>query len=420
MTGNFSNGKSLKPGDTAFNSRKVTGGDQFSGNRVMNTNSNFNLRNTGNNLDMNMGANKYKFNENDMNEAKDALKLLKMKMGGGGSMPSIAQNKNTTTNNYNQNFQGMNPGQGLGGNNNYRKPFKPTFDNEDSNTIQIDTKKNIMGGRTLGATPSNQTNQNYNNKINSNVGSRMNQNSNNQKIKPQPMQQVNELVDDRPAFATGATTGVDVNEEPEDYDDGEVRVQCSVCDRKFREDVIYKHEKVCKKVFVDKRKTFNTQKQRIIDSEHATMLKYKEKEEKKNEKALKNGVQKPISKKAKWKKQSEEFRAILRNNNTVTTGFGPNNSNTKGGRNINNGPKPGTSGFVPTPSVFTEDYISCNMCNRRYNENAYSKHLPTCERRTKEAAMKNKNKPQIGGNMMNNTGTAYGNKPNLNVKFGKK
>lgn len=64
------------------------------------------------------------------------------------------------------------------------------------------------------------------------------------------------------------------------------------------------------------------------------------------------------------------------------------------------------------------------MCNRRYNENAYSKHLPTCERRTKEAAMKNKNKPQIGGSSgnsnMNNTGTTYGNKPNLNVKFGKK
>jgi len=153
MTGNFSNGKSLKPGDTAFNSRKVTGGDQFSGNRVMNTNSNFNLRNTGSNVDMNMGANKYKFNENDMNEAKDALKLLKMKMGGGSSMNTIGQTKNTTTNNYNQNFQGT--GQGLGGNNNYRKPFKPTFDNEDSNPIQIDTKKNFLGGRTMGVTPSN-------------------------------------------------------------------------------------------------------------------------------------------------------------------------------------------------------------------------------------------------------------------------
>lgn len=192
----------------------MTGGDQFSGNRVMNTNSNFNLRNTGSNLDMNMGANKYKFNENDMNEAKDALKLLKMKMGGGSSMNGgIGQTKSTTNNNFNPNFQGMNQGmnqgmsQGLNGtNNNYRKPFKPTFDNEDSNLIQIDTKKNFMGGRTMGITPSNQSNQNYNNKLNSNVGSRINQNTNNQKLKSQPMQQVNEVVDDRPAFATGATT----------------------------------------------------------------------------------------------------------------------------------------------------------------------------------------------------------------------
>lgn len=116
--------------------------------------------------------------------------------------------------------------------------------------------------------------------------------------------------------------GVEVNEEPDEYDDGENRVECGQCGRKFREEAIDKHEKICKKVFLDKRKTFNTQKQRIIDSEHATILKHKEKEDKKNEKIQKNAVQKPNAKKNKWKKQSEEFRAILRNNNTVTTGFG--------------------------------------------------------------------------------------------------
>ena len=93
----------------------------------------------------------------------------------------------------------------------------------------------------------------------------------------------------------------------------------------------------------------------------------------------------------------------------------------------------GTSG----PSSITDDYKHCNMCNRKYNENAYSKHLPTCERRTKEAMFKkggavntqsNMNMPagsrgnanygnpmganRMGGNMMNNN--------NINPKYGRK
>jgi hypothetical protein len=56
---------------------------------------------------------------------------------------------------------------------------------------------------------------------------------------------------------------------------------------------------------------------------------------------------------------------------------GTNNSNTK---NL----------MQNIPSVINDDYIQCSHCDRRYNENAYNKHLPTCERRTKEAVMKNK------------------------------
>lgn len=80
----------------------------------------------------------------------------------------------------------------------------------------------------------------------------------------------------------------------------------------------------------------------------------------------------------------------------------------------------GGSSYANIPSAITDDYTHCNMCNRKYNEQAYMKHLPTCERRTKEAMMKNKLKPS-GGNNINTNGTySYSNKPNLNVKFGKK
>jgi hypothetical protein len=57
-------------------------------------------------------------------------------------------------------------------------------------------------------------------------------------------------------------------------------------------------------------------KKRIIDSEHAMMLKHKEFEDKKK---AKMGIKEANNqKKQKWKKQSEEFRAIMRANKTTT------------------------------------------------------------------------------------------------------
>ena len=71
-------------------------------------------------------------------------------------------------------------------------------------------------------------------------------------------------------------------------------------------------------------------------------------------------------------------------------------------------------------SVIEEDYKHCDLCNRRYNENAFDKHLSTCERRAKEVQFKNKGKPGTGSIMTANT-TSYANsKPNLNLKFNKK
>lgn len=107
-------------------------------------------------------------------------------------------------------------------------------------------------------------------------------------------------------------------EEPEDGND-EDRIECKTCGRKFKEEALEKHAKVCKKVFASKRKAFDMKKQRIIDNDHAMILKYKEVEEKKKGKLGQgqNNKMNNNSKKQKWKKQSEEFRAILKNNRDV-------------------------------------------------------------------------------------------------------
>ena len=42
------------------------------------------------------------------------------------------------------------------------------------------------------------------------------------------------------------------------------------------------------------------------------------------------------------------------------------------------------------PSSATMDYIHCQYCNRRYNEEAYNKHFNGCKRRAEEAKLKEK------------------------------
>ncbi len=105
--------------------------------------------------------------------------------------------------------------------------------------------------------------------------------------------------------------------EAEDEDDGE-RIPCPTCGRQFREEPLLKHQKICKKVFVNKRKSFDMKKQRL-DGEAMALLKLKEYEEKKKGKFgnNNNNNNNAKAKAAKWKKQSEEFRAILKAGRTV-------------------------------------------------------------------------------------------------------
>ena len=114
--------------------------------------------------------------------------------------------------------------------------------------------------------------------------------------------------------------------ENEDDADDQDRVECEECGRKFNNDAFEKHAKICQKVFQSKRKAFDPKKQRVVDSEHAAILKQKEYEEKKKAKLgvkAQNslGAKNNMKKGSKWKKQSEELRAILKANKTHD-GFG--------------------------------------------------------------------------------------------------
>lgn len=52
-----------------------------------------------------------------------------------------------------------------------------------------------------------------------------------------------------------------MNAYPEEYEANnglDNRIECPTCGRKFNEEAIGKHQKICKKVFVEKRKKFDT------------------------------------------------------------------------------------------------------------------------------------------------------------------
>lgn len=51
--------------------------------------------------------------------------------------------------------------------------------------------------------------------------------------------------------------------------DNQNRIECPTCERKFNEEALQKHMKICKKVFVQKRKVFDSKKHRQIEDESA-------------------------------------------------------------------------------------------------------------------------------------------------------
>ena len=167
--------------------------------------------------------------------------------------------------------------------------------------------------------------------------------------------------DDRPL-----DLGENLDKEKENInpDANEPTYPCPDCGRNFVQSALAKHAKLCKKVFQNKRKAFNPKNQRIVSEEHQQFIRNMEYQEKKegtlNKYKKKNEI-------PKWKKQSEELRSMA-----------------KGG--VDGGEA------IFKPSVITDDYQLCKFCNRKYNDEAYKKHLPGCERRYKDAQLRGKNK----------------------------
>lgn len=157
--------------------------------------------------------------------------------------------------------------------------------------------------------------------------------------------------------------------------EGGPQMECPDCGRKFNPIPYQKHVKICAKVFLQKRKVFDSTKMRIADNpELVQIIKKTQKEAKIAAKAAAPAAvaaNKEIPIKAsggsgggasKWKQQSEAFRAALKAAKQYSQA------------KESGGPLPPPVASAPDPSL-----IPCPHCGRRFNEKAADRHIPQCQ-----------------------------------------
>jgi hypothetical protein len=171
--------------------------------------------------------------------------------------------------------------------------------------------------------------------------------------------------------------------------DGGPKVPCAHCGRTFNPQSYQRHAKICEKVFIRKRKTFDSAKMRIegnpdlkefVDHGGADVPNARAG----SKKGAKPALERKLSSKeqaaaataatpgAKWRHQSDAFRAALRSARETTEAV------------ASGAPLPPPIASAPDPSM-----KQCPHCSRRFNANAAERHIPVCQSiRAKPAALR--------------------------------
>jgi hypothetical protein len=148
---------------------------------------------------------------------------------------------------------------------------------------------------------------------------------------------------------------------------GGQKLECPDCHRKFNPIPYEKHVKICAKVFVQKRKVFDSSQMRNDNPDLQQILKDKKKQEALERRKKGKAVSKPEepvagSVASKWKQQSSAFRNAMKAARGVTEA------------QANGTPLPPMAASAPDPSL-----IPCPHCGRRFNEKAADRHIPQCQ-----------------------------------------
>ena len=129
----------------------------------------------------------------------------------------------------------------------------------------------------------------------------------------QPKIEENQFSDDEDQDLPINKKSSNQDEEPDEYeeDDNGEKQECPDCGRQFKEKAYAKHIKICKKVFMKKRKPMDMKAQRIVSDEHKEILKHNEIMQKKAKKKEDKEKEAKIAKN-NWKAKSEMFRQAMK------------------------------------------------------------------------------------------------------------
>lgn len=191
------------------------------------------------------------------------------------------------------------------------------------------------------------------------------------------------------AHREGREESEDAQHEGEEEDGGGPTMQCPTCSRRFNPAPFEKHVKICEKVFVEKRKAFDSSKMRIEANPDLKEFIQETKgpvgrtrkgakatassapSERRQTSAAAATIASDAASK-KWKNDSNAFRAAMKNAREVTAAIA------KGE------PLP-----PPLPSAPDSSLVPCPHCSRKFSAGAAERHIPLCTSiRAKPAPLK--------------------------------
>jgi len=148
-------------------------------------------------------------------------------------------------------------------------------------------------------------------------------------------------------------------------------VPCKHCGRSFGPAAHAKHVGICQKVFMKKRKVYNTTEHRLPDDPALVEVRKKAAQAARKGEVGIGTAKEDAPKKTAWRMKSEAFRAAMRDAQIIT-------KYQKEGKSLKDLPPPKAT------AAELDDRTPCPHCGRKFGEQQALRHIPVCAQKSKK------------------------------------